>query len=148
MTTAFAAVDALVALVEGAVPAGVTVVDGYPGPNQPEQIVAIGGTPGPIITWHSAPAELGSNRREENYTIACVASVAFGGEADQEQTARDALGVIVSAIESAIYSNPTLSGTVRYAQIVHGLFTGTDVVTATRGRMWTLAFTVECTARV
>ncbi|WP_298330354.1 hypothetical protein [Haloactinopolyspora sp.] len=148
MTTAFAAVDALVTLIEGAMPADVTVVDGYPGPNVPDQIVAVGGTPGPIITWHSAPAELGSNRREENYTIACVASVATGGEADQERAARDALATIVAAIEAAIYANPTLSGTVRYAQIVHGLFTGTNATTATRGRMWTLVFNVECTARV
>ncbi len=148
MTTAFAAVDQLVTLFTGAVAADVTVVDGYPGPNIPEKIVAIGGTPGPIITWHSKPAELGANRREELYTITCVASVAYGGEADQEATVRADLGTIIGALEAAIHANPTLSGTVRYAQIVHGLFAGTDAVTAERGRMWTLTFDVECTARV
>lgn len=148
MTTAFAAVDALVTIFEGAVASDVTVVDGYPGPNVPEKIVTVGGTPGPIITWHSKPAELGSNRREELFTITCVASVAIGGEADQEAAARAELGAIVTDLEAAVYANPTLSGAVRYAQIVHGLFTGTDAVTATRGRMWTLTFNVECTARV
>lgn len=148
MTTAFAAVDALVALFEASVPADTTVFDGYPGTNMPAAVVSVGGTPAPTIVWNSKPAELGANRREEDYTVNCVASVAQGGEQNAEKAVRDTLAAVMATLETAIHDDPTLGGLVRYAEIVHGQMTATDATTAATGRQWTVTFSVRCTQRV
>ena len=148
-TTASQVLDYLVALMYENVPEGTSVVDGHPGSVQDPKMLSLGGTNAPTIQWSQTAAELGqaSTAREERYQVLMVASAAIGGDQENESQVRNEAWEIVGSIDEAIRLDPTLGGLCRRAGVIQGQAFGTDQDTVAGGRMWTIEFYVEVTAR-
>jgi len=103
-------------LTGGTFPAGTFIADGYPGPDIPTVMVAVGGTPEPTAEGTQTWAYLGAKTKEENYKVQAVVSVGFGGDgeqaevtgADAQQAARNLAYTVGHAIESDLIADPTL----------------------------------------
>lgn len=116
------AIDALIALIEGLsqvqADPDVQVADAYPGPGSPDKIIAVGGTVSPTAEIDEKPAQLGAQRRVEEYKIQVIVSV-YGGRGVEQQAARTEAYLLFGAIETALREPPgaNLSGAVNFAQI-------------------------------
>lgn len=87
---------------------------------------------------------LGAKRREEEFTVHCVA-VAWNGDSDMK-AARDSAAAVVDAAYTAIQSDPSLGGLLLYAPGVTGL--GFRQGQASAGAVVYAPFDIECVARI
>lgn len=95
----------------------VWVYDGYPGPNQPEQIVAIGGSITPTVTDTQRWAQLGNLAIWEEYEIECIVATWVGGDdndasfepGDAQMVARHQAFQIFNAIAEALRADPNFA---------------------------------------
>ena len=148
-TTAPDVIDYLVALMHANAPEGTTVIDGHPGTVQDPMMLTLGGVNAPTVQWSQTAAELGraSTAREEHYMVLMVASAAVGGGEENESQVRGEAWSIVKAIDEAIRQDPTLGNLCRRADVVQGQAFGTDPDTVGGGRLWSIEFYVDVTAR-
>jgi hypothetical protein len=84
-------------------------------PQEPDAI-SVGWLPaeGPTVEWHSHPADLRGDYREE-FTIQGLVS-AWRGDTDMK-AARDRADVLLEAVRVAIGTDPTLGGAASRAQL-------------------------------
>ena len=148
-TTCPQVLDYLIELMRDNAPDGTTVVDGHPGAVQDPLMLTLGGGQAPTVQWTQDAAELGraSTAREERYMVSLIASAAIGGGQENESTVRGEAWGIVQAIDEAIRLDPTLGGLCRHATVTQGQADGTNPETVAQGRLWTIEFFVEVTAR-
>lgn len=152
-STVPAAIDNLIALIE-ALPAvtgdpDVLVADGYPGPENPDKIITIGGTVEPTAEDEQRPAQLGAQRRREDYKIQGVVSV-YGGRGSQQKATRDEAYALFGAIETMLREQPgaTLNATVTFAQIGAHHLMQTSIDNAQQGSLAEITFWVEVFAYI
>ena len=79
--------------------------------------------------------------------VLMVASAAVGGGEENESQVRGEAWSIVKAIDEAIRQDPTLGNLCRRADVVQGQAFGTDPDTVGGGRLWSIEFYVDVTAR-
>lgn len=117
-----AAMSALVTVLQGVAAAGglatgMLVVDGDMGTNSPQLWVELGGA----ANWKQEPAGLGNYRRDESYDLEALVNLYDGGTGpDVAPTVRANAFGILELIILAIAADPTLGGTVRFAQCMGG----------------------------
>lgn len=104
-----AAIDALVAIFAGALP-DVQILDGPPNVNLESDFVAVGWSPY-VDTAADAQQQfvsLGTQRREEDFTVACYADSYSGDTGASARRAR--VFQLVGAAETALRADATLGG--------------------------------------
>jgi len=104
-----ATIDALVSIFAAALP-DVQILDGPPNVNLESDFVAVGWSP---YADTAADAQqqfvsLGTQRREEDFTVACYADSYSGDTGASARRAR--VFQLVGAAETALRTDPTLSG--------------------------------------
>jgi hypothetical protein len=101
------------------------------------------------VSGDQQPAELGPNyRREEVFSVACRITV-FSGEGSDPidfLNRMDDTYAVFNALEIAVANNPTLSGTVRFAEC--GQMDYEPTTDAKGMAMGHLTFVVRCSQRV
>jgi hypothetical protein len=163
-TTAPLVIDTLITRWKAlAFPAGTLISDGFPGPNEPVVIVAIGGTQNPTVDGVQSWAYLGAKTKEEVYKIECMVSVVLGGDGQQaevvgpdpQKAARDLAMQVFHAIEADLIADPTL-GQLFNTPPVKGGWAGvedvrlmqSDDITAATGSIADVAFNVRVKALI
>lgn len=94
----------------------ILVADGFPGTNEPQVIVTVGGTEEATADGAQSWAYLGAKRKWDKYSVAIVVSVVVGGDgvqsevvgADAQQAARNLAFSVMRPIELWLKSDPTL----------------------------------------
>lgn len=151
-----AAIDALLYTITN-LPAFATfqVVDGWPGPTQQTDIIAVA-FGDDAASGAQASAYAGSARRKDSYDIKCVISCRVGGSANAEQkAARDRAFTALAALETAIrpvqgiaagatLPDATGAPTVLYGQLTQVAYGATSAIEAPLGRFADIRFTVHC----
>lgn len=98
------------------------------------------------ITGDQQPAEIGQlYRREETFNLVCTLVTYQGGQPEFE-TQLPTLMESFALLSAAIGNNPSLNGSVRYAQV--GNFVVTAQVDANGMSVLSLDFNIRCTQRV
>jgi hypothetical protein len=163
-TTAPAVIDLLISRWQAlSFPAGTLIADGFPGPNEPVVIVAVGGMSEPTVDGMQQWAYLGAKTKEDVYKIDCTVSVVLGGDgiqagvvgADAQKAARDLAMQVFHAIEADLISDPTL-GQFFNTPPVKGGWVGiedvrlqqTDDITAATGSIADVRFNVRVKALI
>lgn len=147
-----AVVEALVALADGVVPAGVTVADGMPAENDPADFLAVGvpslDEAGSLYSGESRQswAEVGARARDEEAFVNCLAAARSQDETVKD--ARDRAYAIVEAVAALCRSNPTL-GVPTLLWTSHGTSTNPVLLYEKgRGVSYVVEFQVAFRARI
>ena len=147
-----AAIDALLALLRTAAPDvdldPEKVVDGFPRFTITDSdFIAIGGRAEPTVDGTQSAGPIGNHRRDENYTIRVACSSSKGGK--DQKLVRDRAFALMGVVEDVVRDHPTLSGTVRLAQVGGSVLLGqTDFETAGKGVWAEVSFDVAVQARI
>jgi hypothetical protein len=139
-----AAKAALVAMLRTALAAeSVQVTYGHPGLTVVEDLVAVMG-----VSCEQAPGPMraGPRPRDETLRLTVVISCYRGG--DQQEAASDRAFALLGLAEDALMSDPTLSGTVRWAQLEsYDLAEADDPDLMAAGRIAEISAVVRAEAR-
>lgn len=101
----------------------VLILDGPPGPNQPDDIIAIGTRTEETTTPHALTGDRGPGSLLQDMVITCVISCFSGG--DSASTVRKRAYQLLQAFHDAVNGDPTLGGVCFDAWVSHAEF---DVV--------------------
>lgn len=144
----------------------VTVFDGFPGPNQPPVLIAVGGAVDPTVEGESEWAGLGSTVRYERYDVRCYVSAYIGGDgtqgvdptsprstADAQRTARAQAFAVFKTLEAALRSDRELIQVatppgIMWCEVWRVGLQQTTAEDAAPGRLATIEFAVHVRARL
>jgi hypothetical protein len=143
------------------------IFDGVPTANQPDNLIALGGTTMPTSTGRQPFAGLGGVYKYENYEIVCFVSCYVGGAqgsgvassvadpSDAQGTAATNAYAILAVIETALRQDKQLSSVTNPPGIlwcdlqpVNEENTSADSPEASMGRSTTIEFHVEVHGRI
>lgn len=133
---------ALVAALQAALGSAVLVTYGPPGPNQPDDIVAVMDVRGGQVM-----ATMGNRSREETLDIDVVISCYRGGGTEVQQTVTERAYALMASLEVYLKTtDPSIGGTVRSNA---GITTHDMTEDATtKGRVAEIALTILAFARI
>lgn len=88
----------------------VSVFDGFPGPNIPDNFIAVGGGSAPTLAGPESWAAIGALSRDENYLVEIAIAAYVGGSSDTtgadhsnaQKAARDTAFSIYNAVDGAL----------------------------------------------
>lgn len=147
-----AAFRAIVAALTANLPDGTLIIPG-PATTHPtdQKYVLVGcDDPDALVTYSRAVsgsqswAQLGGMKRNEDFTVHCVAT-AWNGDGDC-LAAMDDVFALLAGIESALVTDPTLTGALLYAPGISTL--GLKFLQDAQGAAAQLPFDVECKSRI
>lgn len=139
----------------------VVVYDGFPGPNQPDNLIVVGGTPNNTVDGGQTYAGLGAQVKYEDYEVECFISCWVGGDdsqgqqgaSDAQNTARNNAFLILAQIEAALKSDlrllsvPSPPG-ILWLEIGRTALEETSADNAADGRFATIQFNVHVHGRI
>ncbi len=123
----------------------VAVTYGHPGLNPADDLVAVMGV---TADQEPGPMRVGPRHREETLRLTVVVSTFRGGGPEVQPLATAQAYALLAELEDALATDPTLSGTVRWAQIEsYELAEADDPDVLAAGRVAEISAVVMATAR-
>jgi len=123
----------------------VAVYPGHPGPVDVADLVAVTSV---AAQQEPGPMRVGARTREESLRITAVISCYRGGGVEVQPTVTAAAFTLLGVLEDAIADDPTLAGTVTWAQVEsYDLAEADDPDILAAGRVSEISVVVQATAR-
>jgi hypothetical protein len=127
------------------------IADGYPGTNEPLDIIAVGGMIEPTSTGQDSWENLGVARAavgkiKEEYSVACYCQSTRGGT--DQKTARDAAFALYNAFIGGIRNDPTMGQLLIFCTPTRVEVQQTSASDASEGRTCLVSFSIDCRARI